>query len=122
MIVFTERAQEALKNARNTYGSKNQIVVSIEECNELSAILAKFVRYHDEETAIKELGTKVLDEVADVTVILEHVKAVFGLSDYKVGERIEQKISRLERWLKTSSDMEQTTIDREVQLEKDEKQ
>lgn len=114
MIQFTPKAQDALKKARETYGDINQIIVSIEECNELSAILAKFSRYHNKSTAINELKSKVIDEVADVTIVLEHVKAIFEISENELGKRMEKKIERLDRWLATSNDMEQTTIDRKI--------
>lgn len=114
MIKFTEEALEVLKKARATYGDKNQVIVSIEECNELSAILAKFARYHSTETAITELKSKVIDEVADVYIILEHVKAIFDISPAELIGRMEKKIDRLDRWLKTSDDQEQTTRDRKI--------
>lgn len=114
LINFTKESMDLLKKARDTYGDKNQIIVSIEECNELSAILAKFARYHDENKAIAELRSNVLDEVADVTIVLEHVKAIFDLTDGNVASRMEQKLERLSRWLQASDDMEQTTVDREI--------
>ena len=114
MLQLTPKAKDALKRARETYGDINQIIVSIEECNELSAILAKFSRYHNKSTAINELKSKVVDEVADVTIVLEHVKAIFEISEDELGKRMEKKIERLDRWLKSSNDMEQTTIDRKV--------
>ena len=120
MLKFTEQTSKVLQKARDTYGDKNQIVVSIEECNELSAILAKFVRYHNEDTAVFELKDKVIDEVADVYVVLEHVKAIFGIRENELAARLDKKIDRLERWLKTSDDMEQTTIDRKISDTKDE--
>ena len=113
-MFLTERAQKLLQKARDTYGSKNQIIVSIEECNELSAILAKFARYHNSDTAATTLKPQVLDEVADVYVVLEHVKAIFNITNTEILERAEKKLQRLERWLETSDDMEQTTIDRKV--------
>lgn len=114
IFVLTEEAENLLKKARDTYGDKNQIIVSIEECNELSAILAKFARYQDEDKAIAELRNNVLDEVADVTVVLEHVKAIFNITNNNVAHRVDQKLERLGRWLNTSDSMEQTTIDREI--------
>lgn len=120
MLEFTPKAKDALKRARETYGDINQIIVSIEEFNELSAILAKFSRYHNKSTAVHELKSKVVDEVADVTIVLEHVKAIFEISEKELGKRMEKKIERLDKWLDTSDDMEQTTIDREIPNTKDE--
>ena len=91
-MFLTERAQKLLQKARDTYGSKNQIIVSIEECNELSAILAKFARYHNSDTAATTLKPQVLDEVADVYVVLEHVKAIFNITNTEILERAEKKL------------------------------
>ena len=106
--------ESILRKARETYGDKNQIIVSIEECNELSAILAKFARYHNSSKAVLELKSRVLDEVSDVLIVLEHVKAIFNITEEEIISRRNQKLERLERWLDTSTDMEQTTIDREI--------
>lgn len=108
------KEEQVLERARSTYGDKNQILVCIEELNELACVLAKFPRYEDTDEAIRKLCDSALDEVADVTVILAHVKAIFGFSDDEVNERASKKISRLERWLNTSSSMHQTTVDRAV--------
>lgn len=107
--------QEILKRARDTYGSKNQILVCIEELNELACVLAKYPRYEDEKRARGELTDKVIDEVADVTIILNHVKAIFDINEERLNDRIEKKISRVERWLSNSQSMQQTIDDRTVQ-------
>lgn len=106
--------KEALKRARETYGRKNQILVSIEELNELACVLAKYPRYEDEAQAVFELKEKVIDEVADVTIILDHIKAIFQLTENEIDERVTKKVGRLKRWLEQSSSMTQTVKDREV--------
>lgn len=107
-------AEENLARARAVYGDKNQIIVSIEECCELAAILAKFARYHNSETAVQELKPQVLDEVADVLIVLDHVTNIFEISDEEVKSRIMTKVERLQRWLQESNEFEQTTRDRKV--------
>lgn len=109
-----ENQKLLLKKARDTYGNKNQILVCMEELNELACVLAKYPRYTQEVDAVRELHDKVLDEVADVTVILEHVKEILNITEDELDERISKKLSRLERWLDHSTSMEETTIDRAV--------
>lgn len=104
-----------LDAARKSYGNKNQILVCMEELNELACVLAKYPRYADETKAIQELHDKVLDEVADVMVILNHVQNIFGLSDVEINERIYAKINRLRRWLLHSNSMQETVDDRTVE-------
>lgn len=103
-----------LKQARETYGDFTQILVTIEELNELSCVLAKFPRYENKEKAIEALQSKVLDEYADVMIVLNHVSQIFELSDVMVERHIEAKLERLKRWLETNNSFEQTTRDRAV--------
>ena len=113
-IQIDEYTSELLELARNTYGNKNQILVCMEELNELACVLAKYPRYEDEATATQELYEKVLDEVADVTVILSHVKSIFNISDEDLDSRISKKLTRLKRWLNHSESMQETVDDRAV--------
>lgn len=108
------RETAVLKRARETYGNKNQILVCIEELNELACVLAKYPRYENEHEAVKNLHDSVLDEVADVLIILDHIQAILNLSDEEVIERIGKKIDRLDRWLNDSSSMQRTLEDRAV--------
>ena len=103
-----------LQHARETYGSKNQILVCIEELNELACVLAKYPRYEEEQKARIDLHDSVLDEVADVMIILDHIQNIFELSDKEIYSRVLAKVGRLERWLKESSSMQQTIEDRAV--------
>ena len=77
-------------------------------------MLAKFPRYEDESKATCELHDSVLDEVADVLIILDHVQAILNLSDTEIRQRISAKVDRLQRWLSHSSSMTETIQDRAV--------
>lgn len=106
---------DVLRQLRNLYGNKFQIMVCIEELNELACVLCKFPRYKLEEQAIAELREKVLDEYVDVCIILEHVKAIFKLTDSEIGRHYDAKLDRVSRWVKSDNKTpEQTLIDREV--------
>lgn len=107
--------QEILRKARKTYGNKNQILVCIEELNELACVLAKYPRYTDEEQAKKELYSKALDEVADVYTVLEHIKAIFDISEEALWQRRGVKVGRVQRWLSHSTSMNETITDRDVE-------
>ena len=113
LIAFGEM-DEILRKAREVYGNSNQILVCMEELNELCCVLAKYPRYEYESEAVIELHQKVLDEVADVYTILEHVKAIFGLSEQEVMQRRMMKVSRVKRWLSHSGNMQETVDDREL--------
>lgn len=110
-----EYADRVLEHARNTYGTRNQILVSIEELNELACVLAKYPRYDSELDAQIELFNKALDEVADVEIVLNHIKAIMCISADRLNERKLAKLERLERWLSKSDSMQVTTEDRIIE-------
>ena len=110
----TEEVTKVLERAREVYGNKNQILVSIEELNELACVLAKFPRYDNERQAVFELYDRVLDEFADVLIILDHVQSIFCFKDKEVLNRVLKKVERVERWLDNSNSMQRTLEDRAV--------
>lgn len=107
-----EEISKILQKARQVYGNKNQILVCIEELNELACVLAKYPRYDSESRAVLELCDKALDEVADVYIILEHVKAIFNMSEDDVAQRKTVKAMRVKKWLSHSDSMQETIDDR----------
>lgn len=108
------RDKKILSDLRKTYGNTTQILVSNEELCELAAVCAKFPRYKDPKKARAELHSAVIDEVADVMIILDHVINIFRLKDEDIRKQIDGKLDRIVRWIAKSSDQEQTTVDREV--------
>lgn len=103
-----------LADMRALAGNDKQILVSIEELNELAAVLCKFPRYDDPVQAVNDLRAKTLDEVADVNIILEHVYSIFGFSETEVETRISQKMERIQRWTQHGSSMQITLEDRKI--------
>lgn len=112
--------EELLKRAQDMYGKTNQITVATEELCELACVLSKYPRYHSHEAACTALKDRVIDELADVTVVSKHVKMIFEITDEELQNRIQAKLGRLKRWLNTDSSagevnsMETTVKDREV--------
>lgn len=104
-----------LAEARETYGNKNQLLVSVEELCELSSVCTKYPRYSTHEKAVAELRGHVLEELGDVFNAIDHIQAIFGITDEEVVESAALKADRLARWLSKSSGMEITTQDREIQ-------
>ena len=115
-LLLSEQVKAVLKKARDTYGNKNQIMVCMEELCELACVLAKYPRYADEIKATIELHDKVLDEFADVMIILDHVQNIMGFSNEEVSTRIKNKVERVERWLDHSTSMQETIDDRKVDV------
>ena len=115
--MINSQQKHVLAKARQTYGDYNQILVSIEELNELACVCAKYPRYNDPAEAAEKLHDKVLDEVADVYIVLDHIVNILNLREMEVTQRIEKKMNRLERWLKDSDSFQHTTEDRSVESE-----
>lgn len=109
--------REILKRARDAYGDTAQILVSVEELNELSCVCAKFPRYEDPDIARRELHSKAVDEVADVLIVLDHIINIFDLTPVDIGERVNAKVARMDRWLSKSQSQSQTMIDRDVNID-----
>ncbi len=117
--MLTTEQKKTLKVARQTYGPKNQLTVSAEECIELAVALLKFIRYSDYTKGIEATRESVLEERADVEIILDHIDNLYGFNLEEIQRVVQGKIERLERWLDTTDDMEYTTIDRTVGKTKD---
>lgn len=104
-----------LETAQATYGYANQIVVAIEELCELGAVLSKYPRYDFHDDAKKALRDKVLEETADVIIMLRHVQMIFGIQPDEIESMMDKKLNRLKRWLSDEDkSFHHTTEDRAV--------
>lgn len=84
---MTDKCLDILNTAINLFGVDNQLNVAIEEMSELTKEICKTKRgFHNE--------NEVADEMADVYIMLEQLKIIFG-NDIVVKERIDYKVSRL---------------------------
>lgn len=106
---------EILAKARRTFGDTTQILVAMEELCELACVCAKYPRYEDSFNAKEELHNKAIDELADVTVVINHIINIMDIDPYEVEKRISGKVARVERWVNKSSSMQITTEDRKVE-------
>lgn len=106
---------EILAKARRTFGDTTQILVAMEELCELACVCAKYPRYENSSNAKEELHNKAIDELADVTVVINHVINIMDIDPYEVEKRISGKVARVERWVNKSSSMQITTEDRKVE-------
>lgn len=69
------------------FGSRNQMVVAIEEMSELQKELAKFLRGKGRYKAVVE-------ELADAMVMLEQIKCIFAVSDDELEKAMNEKVMR----------------------------
>ena len=88
MALLNKEYKQKLGRIRLHYGKKAEILKAIEEAkeyiNELNCI--EYNREPDTD--------RVLEEMADVYVTMEHVKSILQISDYKIKECMKYKINR----------------------------
>lgn len=72
----------------DTYGTKAQQDIALEELSELQKAILKHRRLSDKETE-----KAIIDEIADVSIMLEQLKIIYSCS-VEVEERIDYKIDR----------------------------
>lgn len=113
--LFTFQDKAILQKARDTYGAHKQIGVAAEECTELAKELIKAFRYDNFEDAVSHTRECVIDEVADVLIVLDHVITLYNIKGTDVRPYIERKINRLGFWLSNSDSIEFTTKVRSVE-------
>ena len=92
MNTFDYDARKAVyEDAIATWGAENQEKMVIEEMSELAKEICKHWRGSSNLDAIA-------DEIADVTIMLEQLRLIYGLND-TVGEHMDKKIARLKNRL-----------------------
>lgn len=113
-ILFTFKDKLTLKKARETYGAHKQIGVAAEECTELAKELIKAFRYDDFNDAVKNTKDNVVDEVADVFIVLDHVLELYDIRPKDLIPHVTRKMNRLRYWLENSDSIEFTTQHRKA--------
>lgn len=90
----TKQEEVTFQAAFERFGEPHQLLVAFEEMAELTKAISKAIRYSREghKTAITE-------EIADVEIMLEQVKMIFGIDDEDVEMWRLDKIVRLRRTL-----------------------
>lgn len=88
MALLNKEYKQKLGRIRLHYGKKAEILKAIEEAkeyiNELNCI--EYNREPDTD--------RVLEEMADVYVTMEHVKSIFQINNYELKECMKYKINR----------------------------
>lgn len=112
--LFSSKDIDTLRQARSTYGPRNQIAVAAEECIELAKELLKALRYEDFDGAVQSTGNKVTEEVADVLIVLDHILNLYAITTDDLQPFITAKMNRLNGWLKNSKSIEFTTKERSL--------
>lgn len=82
---------EVLNRAIEIYGYDNQVRMLFEEIAELQNAVCKYLRGRCD----KKTKNNVIEEIADVFIIIEQFKIMFDLADDSIQEAINFKMNRL---------------------------
>ncbi|MEG0839583.1 MAG: hypothetical protein RSF33_07255 [Hydrogenoanaerobacterium sp.] len=80
--------EELLQKAISTYGINSQLDMAVEEMSELTKEICKRKRG-------KENRAEILEEIADVKIVLEQLKIIFCISDDDIERMVTSKLDRL---------------------------
>jgi len=95
-VEFTENEVKTMQTCLDKWGINAQVGQTVEECAELIVALQKYVN----RTPQPGMVENILDEIADVEMMLGQMRLVLGISDEALRERIEYKFERLNQYLK----------------------
>lgn len=109
MIKLTDQQKFALNVIRRHYGDEPQLYKAVEELRELLSALLDYLQFKNAEKpeVLQDLECDVIEEMADVYVMLEHLMNVmdasedyiYALIDYKLNRQIDRMAVELEREL-----------------------
>ena len=93
-VQFTESEVKTMQTALDRWGLNAQVGVAVEECAELIVVLQKYVN-----RSKKPDVDEILDEIADVEMMLAQMRLSLGIDDDTLRKRIECKFGKLNQYL-----------------------
>jgi len=85
--------KEWIKKMVTYYGTNDRVRLLMEECGELVQASNKILRYPDSHTARVNL----LEEMVDVSIMIEQVRALFDYSDSEWNDMEKYKVNRCKK-------------------------
>ena len=95
-VEFTENEIKTMQAALDKWGLAAQVGQTVEECAELIVALQKYIN----RTPAPDTLENVIDEIADVEMMLAQMRLTFGINDEMLNKKIKQKFSKLDKYLK----------------------
>lgn len=96
MIVTTIHNKKVMKKIIEKNGKLKQSVIAMEECSELIKAISKMIRYSYDEDLDSVYRDDLIEEMADVYIILDELKMMYNILEFDIEEMIKQKIDREE--------------------------
>jgi len=94
-VQFNDAEIKIMQTALNQWGINAQVGQTVEECAELIVALQKYVNRTPQPRMIENI----LDEIADVEMMLAQMRLVLGIDDDVLRKRIEYKFEKLNQYL-----------------------
>ena len=89
---------EKIKQVSKINTTQNILTISIEELSELMQVICKLKRWLNHDKTLrkepKQIFEDLKEELADVYLLLEQLKIINDINDYKIERRINEKIKR----------------------------
>jgi len=99
---FTEDEIRIMQTALDRWGLNAQVGQTVEECAELIVALQKYINRVPQPGMIENI----LDEIADVEMMLAQMRLVLGINDDALRARIECKFKKLNQYLSKATAVE----------------
>ena len=96
MICTTIHQRKIMKKALEKNGKFKQSVIAMEECSELIKAISKMIRYSSDEDSVCMYKDNLIEEMADVYIILDELKMMYDILEFDIEQMINQKIDREE--------------------------
>jgi len=94
-VQFNDAEIKTMQTALDQWGINAQVGQTVEECAELIVALQKYIN----RTPQPEMIENILDEIADVEMMLAQMRLVLGIDDDALRKRIEYKFKKLNQYL-----------------------
>jgi len=94
-VEFTDTEIKIMQTALDQWGLNAQVGQTVEECAELIVALQK----HINRTPRSDTIDNILDEIADVEMMLAQMRLALNIDDDTLRERIESKFEKLRQYL-----------------------
>jgi len=94
-VIFTDNEIQIMQTALDQWGLNAQVGQTVEECAELIVALQK----HINRTPSPDTIANILDEIADVEMMLAQMRLALNIDDNTLRERIEHKFEKLSQYL-----------------------
>ena len=94
-VEFNDNEISTMQSALDKWGLAAQVGQAVEECAELIVALQK----HINRTPSPETVKNIVDEIADVEMMLAQLRLAFDVDDDALRKRIKYKFERLNQYL-----------------------